>query len=81
MFVKTQRKLTLVDNFVEAIQVEKEFGTMSSCLGEEDDLIESNLEKVISQIQDEIANMKKIREKGRNLSRRKLVLTFPLKFI
>ena len=62
MFVKTQRKLTLVDNFAEAIQVEKDFETMSSCLGEEEDLTESDLERVISQIQDEIANLK--RNKG-----------------
>ena len=32
MFVKTQRKLTLVDNFAEAIQVEKDYETMSNCL-------------------------------------------------
>ena len=39
MFVKTQRKLTLVDNFAEAIQVEKDFETMSSFLGEEENEI------------------------------------------
>ena len=33
MFVKTQRKLTLVDNFVEAIPAEKDFEIMSSGLG------------------------------------------------
>ena len=33
MFVKSQRKLTLVDNFLESIQVEKHFETMSSCIG------------------------------------------------
>ena len=37
MFVKTQRKLTLVDNFAEAIQVEKDYETMSSCLGNKKD--------------------------------------------
>ena len=82
MFVKTQRKLTLVDNFAEAIQVEKDFETMSICLEEEDEfLMESYLERVISHIQDEIENMKKNKEKGRNLSRKKLVLTLPLKFL
>ena len=33
MFVKTQRKVTLVDNFAEAIQVEKDFETLSSLSG------------------------------------------------
>jgi hypothetical protein len=72
MFVKTQRKLTLVDNFAEANQVEKDFETMSSCLGEEEDLMESDMERIISKLKD---------EKGRNPSRRKLVLTLPLKFL
>jgi hypothetical protein len=45
MFVKTQRKLTLVDNFAEAIQVEKDYEIMSSFLGDEENeaLIESYL--------------------------------------
>ena len=33
MFVKNQEKLTLVDNFAEVIQFEKDFEIMSSCLG------------------------------------------------
>ena len=37
MFVKTQRKLNLADNFAEAIQVEKDLETMSSCMGDEKD--------------------------------------------
>ena len=50
MFVKTQRKLTLVDNFAEAIKIEKDLEAMSSFLGEEEDeiFIESDLERVIS---------------------------------
>ena len=58
MLVKTQRKLTLVDNFVEAIQVEKDFETMSICLGEEEDLMETNMEIIISKLKDEITNLK-----------------------
>ena len=52
MFVKNQGKLTLVDSFTKAIQVEKDFETMSSCLGEEENeiLMESYLERVISQL-------------------------------
>jgi hypothetical protein len=52
MFVKTQRKLTLVENFAKAIQAEKDFETIASCLGKEEDeiLIESDLERVISQL-------------------------------
>ena len=34
MFVKNQEKLTLVDNFAEAIRIEKELEAMSSCLKE-----------------------------------------------
>ena len=45
MFVKTQRKLTLVDNFAEAIQVEKDYEIMSSCLGDEE---EEDMERIIS---------------------------------
>ena len=62
MFVKNQEiKLTLVDNFAKAIQVEKDFETMSSVLGEEEKeiLMESYSERVISQLQDEITNLKK----------------------
>ena len=67
MFVKTQRKLTLVDSFVESIQVEMDFETMSSCLGKEEEeiLMESDLERVISQIQDEITNLKKNKGEGK----------------
>ena len=50
MLVKTQIKLTLVDNFVEAIQAEKDYETMTSCLGNEKDevLTESDVERIIS---------------------------------
>jgi hypothetical protein len=37
MFVKNQEKLTLVDNFVEDIKVEKDLEALSSCLGDEED--------------------------------------------
>ena len=52
MFVKTQRKLTLVDNFAEAIQVEKDYEKMSSCLGNKKDevLTELDVERIISQL-------------------------------
>ena len=52
MFVKNQEKLTFVDNFVEAIQVEKDLEALSSCLGQEEDDVsmESNLDRVISQL-------------------------------
>ena len=67
-----------MDNFVEAIQVEKDFETTSSCLGKEEDLMESNMERIISKLKDEI---KRKREEGRNLPRRKLVLAIALKFL
>jgi hypothetical protein len=67
MFVKTQRKLTLVANFAEAIQVEKDCETMSSCLGNEKDevLTESDVERIISQLQDEITKLKKDKGEGK----------------
>ena len=82
MFGKNQEKLTLVDNFGEAIQVEKDFETMFSFLGEEENeiLMESDLERVISQLQDEITNLKKNKGEGKKHGR-KLVLTLPLKFL
>ena len=50
-----------MDNFAESIQVEKDLETMFSCLGEEENeiLMESDLERVISQLQEEITNLKK----------------------
>ena len=74
MFVKTQRKLTLVDNFAEAIQVEKDYETMSSCLGNEKDevLIESDVERIISQLQDEITNLKKEKGEGKKHVKKKI---------
>jgi hypothetical protein len=67
MFVNTQRKLTLVDNFAEAIQIEKDYETMSSCLGNEKDevLIESDVERIISQLQDEITKLRKDKGEGK----------------
>ena len=52
-----------MDNFAESIQVEKDLEALSSCLGEEEDgvLMESDLDRVISQLQDEITNLKKNR--------------------
>ena len=52
LFVKTQRKLALVDNFAETIHVEKDYETMSSCLGNEkyEVLTESDVERIISQL-------------------------------
>ena len=79
MFVKNQEKLTLVDNFAESIQVEKDFGTMSSCLGEEEDLTESNLERVISQIQDEISNLKMNKGQGKKHVKKKINTNTSLK--
>ena len=68
MFVKNQEKLTLVDNFAKAIQVEKDFETMSSCLGEEEDLMESNMKRIISKLKDEITNLKKNKGEEKYLS-------------
>ena len=67
MFVKTQKKLTLVHNFPKIIQVEKDYETMSSCLGNEKDevLTESNVERIISQLQDEITKLKKEKGEGK----------------
>ena len=50
MFVKNQEKLTLVDNFVVAIKVEKDLETISNYLVDEEDEVsmESYLDRVIS---------------------------------
>ena len=74
MFVKTQRKLTLVDNFAEAIPVEKDYETMSSCLGNEKDevLTESYVERIISQLQDEITKLKKDKGEGKKHVKKKI---------
>jgi hypothetical protein len=81
MFVKNQEKLTLVDNFAEAIQVENDLETMSSCLGEEEDeiLMESDLDRVISQLQDEITNLKKDKGEGEKLFKKKISTNTSLK--
>ena len=52
MFVKNQEKLTLVDNFAEAIEVEKDLEELSSFLGEEKDevLMESDMDRIILQL-------------------------------
>ena len=64
MFVKNQEKITLVDNCAEAIKVEKDLEAISSCLGDEEDevLMESDMDRIISQFKDEITNLK--RNKG-----------------
>ena len=74
MFVKNQEKLTLVDNFAEDIQVEKDFETVYICLGDEEDeiLMESYLERVISQLQDEITNLKKNKGEGKKPIKKKI---------
>ena len=81
MFVKTQRKLTLVDNFAEAIQVEKDYETMSNCLGNEKDevLIESDVERIISQLQDEITKLKKDKGEGKKHVKKKISTNTSLK--
>ena len=52
MFVNNWEKQTLVDNFAEAIKVEKDLATISNYLGDEENeaLIESNMERVILQL-------------------------------
>ena len=72
MFVKTQRKLTFMDNFAESIQVEKDFETKSSCLEEEEDLMESDMERIISKLKDEITNMKKKKGEGKKPIKKKI---------
>ena len=42
MFVKNQEKLTLVDNFAEAIKVEKDLEAISNYLGDEEDIFRWN---------------------------------------
>jgi hypothetical protein len=81
MFVRNQEKLTLVDNFVDAIQVKKDLEALSSSLGEEEDqvLMESYLERVISQLQDEIANLKKSRGEGKKVVEKKISTSTSLK--
>lgn len=79
MCVKTQRKLTLVDNFAKAIQVQKDFETMSSCLGKEEDLIESDMERIISKLKDEITNIKKKKGEGKKPIKKKISTNTSLK--
>jgi hypothetical protein len=64
MFVKNQEKKNLADNFVEAINVEKDLATISNYLGDEENgaSTELDMERVILQLQDEIMNLK--RNKG-----------------
>ena len=83
MFVKNQEKLTLVDNFIEAIKVEKDLVAISNDLGDEEDefSMESYMDRVISQLQDEITNLKKNKGEGKNLLRIELVQTLPLRFL
>ena len=42
MFVKNQEKLTLVDNFVEAIKVEKDLVALSNYMGDEENEASTN---------------------------------------
>jgi hypothetical protein len=81
MFLETQRKLTLVDNFAEAIQVEKHYETMSSCLGKEKDevLTESDVERIISQLQDESTKLKKDKGEGKKHVKKKINTNTSLK--
>ena len=71
----------MADNLVEAIQVEKDFQTLSSCLGDEKDdvLTESNLERVISQLQEEITNLKKDKGEGKRHVKKKISTNTSLK--
>ena len=81
MFLKNQEKLTLVDNFVEAIQVEKDLETMSSCLGEEEDeiLMEYDMDRIISDLKDEITNLKKNKGEGKKPVKKKISTNTSLK--
>ena len=67
MSVKNQEKLTLVDNFVEAIKVEKDLETISNYLGDEEDEVsmESDMDRVILQLQDEIMDLKRNKGEGK----------------
>ena len=38
---------------------------MSSCLGEEENLMESDMERIISKLKDEITNLKKDKGEGK----------------
>jgi hypothetical protein len=81
MFVKNQEKLTLVDNFAEAIQVEKDLEALYSFLVKEEDevLMESNLDTVISQLQDDITNLKKNKGEGKKTFKKKISTNTSLK--
>ena len=81
MFVKSQEKPTLVDNFAEAMQVEKNFKTMSSCLEDEEDevLMEAYMERIISKLKDEITNLKKNKGEGKKLVKKKISTNTSLK--
>lgn len=81
MFVKTQRKITLVDNFAEAIQVEKDYEIMYTCLGNEKDevLTESDVERIISQLQGEITKLKKDKGEGKKHVKKKINTNTSLK--
>ena len=81
MFVKNQQKLTLMDNFIEDIKFEKDLEALSSCLGDEEDgvLMESDMDRIISQLKDEITNMKKNKGEGKKPIKKKISTNASLK--
>ena len=80
MFVKNQEKLTLVDNFVEAIKVE-DLEALSGCLGDEKDevLMESDMDMIISQLMDEVTNLKRNKGEGKKPLKKKISTNTSLK--
>ena len=81
MFVKNQEKKTLVDNFAKAIKVQEDLEAISNYLGNEEDevLMESYLDRVISQLQDEITNLKRNKGEGKKPFKKKISTNTSLK--
>jgi hypothetical protein len=68
-----------VDNFAKAIQVEKDLEALSSYLGEEEDEVELDLDRAISQLRDEITNLKKNKGEGKKHAKKNISTNTSLK--
>ena len=81
MFVKNQEKRSLVDNFAKAIIVEKDLEAISSYLGDEEEEVsmESDMDRVISKLQDETTNLKMNKGEGKKPFKKKISTNTSLK--
>ena len=83
MFVKNKEKQTVVDKFAEAIKVEKNLATISNYLGNEENEVsmESNMDRVISQLQDEVLNLKMNKGEGKKHLKKRISTNTSLKVL